>query len=189
MFTSGMGGGRGESFFAKGDDVNAKITVSLEEAFHGANKTIRRPTGAAQAGTVNVKIPAGVSAGQKIRLAGQGKAGLGDKAGDLYLEIQIAQHAFFEIVDKDLYLDLPLAPWEAALGTKVTVPTLAGKISLTIPAGARSGLLATNLSSCKFRRRQQAAIRKRCCTEKWPIVLILIRVTHWTKLFKGLSAS
>ncbi|MDX1573986.1 MAG: DnaJ C-terminal domain-containing protein [Methylophaga sp.] len=140
MFAGGMGGGRGgDSFFARGDDVNAKITISLEEAFHGTNKTIRRPTGAAQTGTVNVKIPAGVSAGQKIRLNGQGKAGMGGQAGDLYLEIQIASHSFFRVEDKDLYLDLPLAPWEAALGTKVTVPTLAGKISLTIPAGARSG--------------------------------------------------
>lgn len=140
MFASGMGGGgRGDSFFARGDDVNAKITISLEEAFHGTNKSIRRPTGAAQTGTVNVKIPAGVSAGQKIRLAGQGKAGMGGQAGDLYLEIQIAPHSFLRVEDKDLYLELPLAPWEAALGTKVTVPTLAGKISLTIPAGARSG--------------------------------------------------
>ena len=135
MFASGMGGGgRGDSFFARGDDVNAKITISLEEAFHGTNKTIRRPTG-----TVNVKIPAGVSAGQKIRLGGQGKAGMGSEAGDLFLEIQIAAHQFFRVEDKDLYLDLPITPWEAALGTKVTVPTLAGKISLTIPAGARSG--------------------------------------------------
>ncbi|HET8808279.1 MAG TPA: DnaJ C-terminal domain-containing protein [Methylophaga sp.] len=140
MFASGMGGGgRGDSFFARGEDVNAKITISLEEAFHGTNKSIRRPTGASQTGTVNVKIPAGVSAGQKIRLAGQGKAGMGGQAGDLYLEIQIASHSFFRVEDKDLHLDLPLAPWEAALGTKVTVPTLAGKISLTIPAGARSG--------------------------------------------------
>lgn len=140
MFAGGMGGGRSsEGFFARGDDVNAKITISLEEAFHGTNKTIRRPTGATQTGTVNVKIPAGVSAGQKIRLAGQGKAGMGGQDGDLYLEIQIAAHAFFRVENKDLILDLPLAPWEAALGTKITVPTFAGKISLTIPAGARSG--------------------------------------------------
>ncbi|MDT8310037.1 MAG: DnaJ C-terminal domain-containing protein [Methylophaga sp.] len=139
MFSSGMGGERGDSFFARGDDVNAKITISLEEAFHGTNKSIRRPTGASQTGTVNVKIPAGVSAGQKIRLSGQGKAGMGGQDGNLYLEIQIAKHAFFRVEDKDLYLELPLAPWEAALGTKVTVPTLAGKISLNIPAGARSG--------------------------------------------------
>lgn len=138
----GMGGGAGmggDQFFAKGEDVNAKITVSLEDAFHGVTKTIRRPSGANQGGTINVKIPAGITSGKKIRLSGQGKAGMGSKAGDLYLEVQIASHKHYRLEDKDVYLDLPLAPWEAALGAKVTVPTLAGKISLTIPAGARSG--------------------------------------------------
>ena len=142
MFANaGMGAGRGreDTFYAKGEDVQTKITISLEEAFHGTHKTIRRPVGATQAGTVNAKIPAGITAGQKIRLSGQGKAGMGSKAGDLYVEIQIASHKFFRLEDKDIYLDLPLTPWEAALGTKVTVPTLAGKISLSIPAGARSG--------------------------------------------------
>lgn len=136
----GMGGaGMGGEFFAKGEDVNAKITISLEDAFHGATKTIRRPAGASQRGTINVKIPAGISSGQKIRLSGQGKAGMGGRAGDLYLEVQIAPHQHYRLEGKDIYLDLPLTPWEAALGAKVTVPTLAGKINLTIPAGARSG--------------------------------------------------
>ncbi len=137
----GMGGnaGRGEQFFAKGEDVNAKITVSLEDAFNGATKTIRRPSGATQDGTINVKIPAGIASGKKIRLSGQGKAGMGSKAGDLYLEVQIAPHKHYRLEGKDIFLDLPVAPWEAALGAKVTVPTLAGKINLTIPAGARSG--------------------------------------------------
>ncbi len=136
----GMGGaGMGDNFFAKGEDVNAKITISLEDAFNGATKTIRRPAGASQSGTINVKIPAGIASGKKIRLNGQGKAGMGSKPGDLYLEVQIAPHKHYRLEGKDIYLDLPLAPWEAALGAKVTVPTLAGKISLTIPAGARSG--------------------------------------------------
>lgn len=137
----GMGGnaGRGDQFFAKGEDVNAKITVSLEDAFNGATKTIRRPSGATQDGTINVKIPAGIASGKKIRLSGQGKAGMGSKAGDLYLEVQIAPHKHYRLEGKDIYLDLPVAPWEAALGAKVTVPTMAGKINLTIPAGARSG--------------------------------------------------
>lgn len=138
---SGMGAGRGreDAFYAKGEDVQTKITITLEEAFHGTHKTIRRPVGATQAGTVNAKIPAGITAGQKIRLSGQGKAGMGSKAGDLYVEIQISAHKFFRLEEKDIYIDLPLSPWEAALGTKVTVPTLAGKISLSVPAGARSG--------------------------------------------------
>lgn len=135
----GMGGGMGDNFFARGEDVNAKITISLEDAFNGATKTIRRPAGASQSGTINVKIPAGIASGKKIRLSGQGKSGGGGKSGDLYLEVNIAPHRHFRLEDKDVYLDLPIAPWEAALGAKVTVPTLAGKINLTIPAGARSG--------------------------------------------------
>ena len=135
----GMGGGRHDNFFARGEDVNAKITISLEDAFNGANKSIRRPAGATQTGTVSVKIPAGIEPGKKIRLTGQGKANMNGKPGDLYLEIQIAPHALYRLEGKDVYLDLPIAPWEAALGAKITAPTLAGKISLNIPAGARSG--------------------------------------------------
>lgn len=134
-----MGGGRSDNFFARGDDVNAKITISLEDAFNGANKSIRRPAGASQSGTVNVKIPAGIEPGKKIRLTGQGKAGMSGKPGDLYLEIQIAPHSLYRLEGRDVYLDLPITPWEAALGAKITAPTLAGKISLNIPAGARSG--------------------------------------------------
>ncbi|OUR65795.1 cytochrome C biogenesis protein [Methylophaga sp. 42_25_T18] len=140
MFGGGMGGGgASDSFFAQGEDVSAKITVSLEDAFNGAKKSVRRPTGANQGGTINVKIPAGITPGKKIRLSGQGKAGMGSKAGDLYLEINIAPHTHYRLEDKDIYLDLPIAPWEAVFGAKVTVPTLAGKINLTIPENAKSG--------------------------------------------------
>ncbi len=140
MFGGGMGrGGMGDNFFAQGEDVNAKVTVTLEDAFNGAKKAIRRPAGSNQNGTINVKIPAGITSGKKIRLSGQGKAGMGGKAGDLYLEIHIAPHAHYRLEDKDIYLDLPIAPWEAAFGAKVTVPTLAGKINLTIPENAKSG--------------------------------------------------
>jgi curved DNA-binding protein len=135
----GMGGMGGDPFQSRGEDVNAKITISLEEAFSGANKTIRRPSGATQTGTLNVKIPAGITSGKKIRLSGQGRAGRGGTAGDLFLEIQIAPHRFYRVEDNNVVLDLPVTPWEAALGSKVTVPTLAGKISLKIPQGAKSG--------------------------------------------------
>lgn len=138
MFGGGMGGGR-DNFYAKGEDVNAKITISLEDAFHGAKKTIRRPSGSTESGTLNVKIPAGITSGKKIRLSGQGRAGMGGTAGDLLLEINIATHAHYRLDGNNVLLDLPIAPWEAALGAKVTVPTLAGKINLTIPAGAKSG--------------------------------------------------
>jgi curved DNA-binding protein len=139
MFSGGGQGQGGDNFFAPGEDVNAKITISLEDAFNGAQKSIRRPGGANQTGTINVKIPAGITSGKKIRLAGQGKAGAGGQAGDLFLEISIANHPHYQLDDNNLTLNLPIAPWEAALGSKVTVPTLAGKISLTIPAGAKSG--------------------------------------------------
>ncbi len=138
MFGGGMGGGS-DPFFAKGEDVNAKITISLEDAFQGATKAIRRPAGSAQGGTINVKIPAGITSGKKIRLSGQGKVGASHEAGDLFLEINIASHPHYQVEDKNIILTLPIAPWEAALGAKVTVPTLAGKISLSIPAGAKSG--------------------------------------------------
>lgn len=134
----GMGGGR-ESFSRPGENVNTKITITLEDAFSGAKKTIRRPSGSEQTGTLNVKIPAGVVAGKKIRLSGQGKSGVGGAAGDLFLEIAIAPHTYYRLEDQDIFLDLPITPWEAALGAKVTVPTLAGKINLKIPAGAKSG--------------------------------------------------
>jgi len=134
----GAGGGR-DNFYAQGEDVNTKITISLEDAFLGAKKTIRRPSGSNQTGTLNVKIPAGITVGKKIRLSGQGMAGAGGSAGDLFLEIAITPHAHYRLDDKDIYLDLPIAPWEAALGAKVTVPTLAGRINLKIPAGAKSG--------------------------------------------------
>lgn len=141
FFESMFGGGGmgGDRFFSQGEDVNAKITVSLNDAFHGAKKEIRRPTGSKQSGTISVKVPAGITSGKKIRLAGQGTAGMGGQAGDLYLEIVIAPHAYYRLEGKDIFLDLPIAPWEAALGAKITVPTLAGKINLTIPASAKSG--------------------------------------------------
>lgn len=137
MFGSGMGGMGGEQFFARGEDVNAKITISLEDAFQGATKSIRRPGGAS--GTINVKIPAGITSGKKIRLAGQGMSGPGGQAGDLYIEINIAEHPHYRLEGNNILLDLPIAPWEAALGSKITVPTLAGRISLTIPTGSQSG--------------------------------------------------
>jgi len=142
MFGGGgnMGGAGGrDNFYAKGEDVNAKITISLEDAFNGAKKAVRRPSGSTETGTLNVKIPAGITSGKKIRLTGQGRAGMGSSAGDLLLEINIATHAYYRLDGSNVLLDLPIAPWEAALGAKVTVPTLAGKITLTIPSGAKSG--------------------------------------------------
>ncbi|MBJ7222662.1 MULTISPECIES: curved DNA-binding protein [unclassified Brenneria] len=90
--------------------------------------------------TLNVKIPAGVGDGERIRLKGQGSAGFGGGPnGDLFLIIRMAPHPLFDIDGQDLHIVVPLAPWEAALGASIEVPTLTGKISLTIPAGSQSG--------------------------------------------------
>jgi curved DNA-binding protein len=90
--------------------------------------------------TLNVKIPPGVSDGERIRLKGQGGPGLGGAAnGDLYLIIRLVPHLLFDVEAHNLILTVPLAPWEAALGGQVTVPTLNGKISLRIPANTQSG--------------------------------------------------
>ncbi len=90
--------------------------------------------------TVRVTIPAGVTDGQLIRLAGQGEAAPGGgRAGDLYLEVHIRPHRFYQVEGRDVTLTLPVAPWEAALGATVTVPTLAGPVDMHVPAGAQSG--------------------------------------------------
>ncbi len=90
--------------------------------------------------TLNVKIPRGIQAGQHIRLAGQGETLPGEtKAGDLFLEVSFAPHKLYRPEGRDLYLDLPVAPWEAALGASVPVPTPGGTVELKIPAGSKAG--------------------------------------------------
>lgn len=148
----GMGGrGRGAHHTARqrGQDQHAKVNVSLEEAYHGAVRelTLQEPQLDPQTGqvtyktrTLRVKIPAGVTANQQIRLQGQGTPGInGGPNGDLYLEVQIAPHAHYTLEGKDIYLNLPITPWEAALGGKVSVPTLGGVVELSIPAGSQTG--------------------------------------------------
>jgi DnaJ-class molecular chaperone len=90
--------------------------------------------------TIEVNIPAGVRDGSTVRLAGQGGAGMnGTQPGDLYLRIRLRPHPVFAVRGDDLEIELPIAPWEAVLGTKVEVPTIDGKVDLTIPAGAQNG--------------------------------------------------
>jgi curved DNA-binding protein len=89
---------------------------------------------------LEVGIPKGVREGQHLRLAGQGQSGtLGGAPGDLYLEISFRPHAHFRVDGRDVYIDLPITPWEAALGASVTVPIPAGEVQLTVPAGSSSG--------------------------------------------------
>ncbi len=145
----GFGGGfRQQAQARKGEDQHLKLDISLEEAFHGGEKNIQLSRSEQGAGGIatptlkklKVNIPKGVTSGKKIRLSKQGHASTsGGEAGDLILELNILPHRFFKIDGKDITLKCPVSPWEAALGTKVTVPTLTGQIELTIAAGAQSG--------------------------------------------------
>jgi len=120
----------------------AKIQISLEDTYLGGAKTIQLqiPTADAQGRTqygqrtLKVNIPKGITSGQQLRLARQGIQG-----GDLYLEIEIEPHRYFSLQGPDVYLTLPITPWEAALGTKIAVPTLGGKVELKLAAGSQSG--------------------------------------------------
>jgi len=116
-------------------DLSVAMTVSLEEAVKGAEKRVRLPTGK----ELNVKIPAGVVAGQQIRLKGQGETSPGHPPGDLLITVNIAPHRFFKIDGSDLRLDLPITLYEAVLGAKVRVPTLGSAVELSIPKNTSSG--------------------------------------------------
>jgi len=142
-------GHAGQGMHFKGQDHHAKILIDLADAYHGAKRTIalQMPTLDAnghvitQERKLDVSIPKGIKAGQSLRLSGQGGPGIGDGgAGDLYLEIDFHPNPLYRVDGKDVYLDLPLAPWEAALGTTVSIPTPAGStLELTIPAGTVAG--------------------------------------------------
>ena len=116
-----------------------ELPIFLEETLSGESKPISFQIGGVSK-TLNVKIPAGVTDGERIRLKGQGGPGVGGGAnGDLYLIIRFAPHPKFDVEGHDLVITVPLAPWEAALGTKVAVPTLTSKINLTIRPDSQSG--------------------------------------------------
>ncbi|MBT9529639.1 MAG: curved DNA-binding protein [Pseudomonas sp.] len=146
---AGRSQGPGRKSARRGQDVEMELPILLEETLADEAKKIAfqlpqysadgQPL-AAISKTLNVKIPAGVSDGERIRLKGQGAPGLGGAAnGDLYLIIRLVPHPLFDVEAHNLILTVPLAPWEAALGSKVTVPTLDGKIHLSIPANSQSG--------------------------------------------------
>ncbi len=133
---------------SRGEDHHAKVLIDLEDAYKGATRAITLTSPELDNSghvvnkqrTLNVKIPKGVKQGQKIRLAGQGSAGMGNgPAGDLYLEIEFKPHSLYRVEGHDVYLDLPLAPWEAALGASVKVPTPAGPVDLKIAPGTKNG--------------------------------------------------
>lgn len=144
----GSMGRRRSEFRSRGFDREAQISVTLEDAFKGSTRSIsleqieRDETGrpARKARQLSVKIPAGVTEGQHIRLQGQGDPGLGGgPAGDLFLKVHLLPHALFKVDGRNLMLELPVTPWEAALGATIRVPTLSGKVDLSIPKGSQSG--------------------------------------------------
>jgi DnaJ-class molecular chaperone len=135
----GAGGGAQFEFDTGGVgldlDVNVAMSVSLEEAVKGGEKRVRLPTGK----ELNVKIPAGVTEGQQIRLRGQGESAQGHPPGDLLITISIAPHPFFKVEGTDLRIDLPVTLYEAVLGGKVRVPTLGNAVELSVPKNTSSG--------------------------------------------------
>jgi curved DNA-binding protein len=131
-----------------GQDHHARITIDLEEAYRGAQRAISLDTPvldaqghvSLQSRTLNVSIPKGMRSGQHLRLSAQGGAGSGQaRAGDLYLEITLRDHPRFRVEGRDVSLDVPVAPWEAALGASVTVPLPDGSVDMTIPPDSGGG--------------------------------------------------
>ncbi|MGZ8202644.1 MAG: DnaJ C-terminal domain-containing protein [Burkholderiales bacterium] len=169
---AGLGGGFGSRSRARahdapvpGRDHEAQVQITFEQAFHGTEMGL--DLSALQIGddgrahrvpqTVKVRIPPGVTDGQVLRVPGKGAKGLrGGRDGDLYLDIRVQAHPLFRADGQDLYMDLPLAPWEAVLGTSVELPTPAGVVSLKVPAGTRAGQ-KLRLAGRGFRRSDAAA--------------------------------
>lgn len=144
----GASGGFRQPRAHKGEDQQLKLDITLEEAFHGGEKTIqlsRNEQGAGGIATPTLKklkinIPRGVTSGKKIRLAKQGHASAsGGAAGDLILQLNVLPHRYFTLDGKDITLKCPITPWEAALGSKVKAPTLSGRVELKIAPGSQSG--------------------------------------------------
>jgi len=161
-FSSGEFSSFFETFFGRGDGVSgfggspfqgqagmgaragqtqtAALTISLEDAYHGATKQVTLQDSRGSSKTYQVKIPAGTTSGSTIRLAGQGGRGGGQgPAGDLLLSVTIGPHGRFQVHGHNLHATVAVSPWEAALGAKVPVETLDGQVTLTVPAGAQSG--------------------------------------------------
>ena len=147
-FSGGFGGRGHREMHVRGEDTHARILIDLDDAYHGATRTLSlkhselgadgRPYIKERA--LNVRIPRGVHQGQHIRLSGQGGAGIGQgQAGDLFLEVAFKPHPYYHVEGRDVYLELPVAPWEAALGATIKVPTPAGPVDLKIPSSSIGG--------------------------------------------------
>jgi curved DNA-binding protein len=134
------GGHRGQPRPRRGRDVQAHVQIDLQTAFDGGRTRLALQDSSGGERVLDVKIPAGIQPGQVIRLAGQGQAGMaGGPKGDLLLEVGVRDDARFRLDGHNVIHVLPLAPWEAALGATLAVPTLAGPVDMRIPAGSQSG--------------------------------------------------
>jgi curved DNA-binding protein len=148
FFRAAFGGGsdtysaghtRQQPFQQRGRDVKIDMPVFLEDTLKETQKPLSYHLNGEDK-NLKVKIPAGVTQGQQIRLKGQGEAGANDApAGDLYLHIRLVPHPLFDVEYKDLIITVPIAPWEAALGAKIEVPTLTGKVRLAVPPNSQTG--------------------------------------------------
>lgn len=149
---AGAGGarssGRRTTFSAPGEDRHAKIQIDLEDSYSGVTRTLnlRVPEMSDQGHVIprehqiTFNVPKGIRTGQHIRLAGQGAPGVGQGGpGDLYLEVELKPHTLYRVDKHDVYMDLPIAPWEAALGAEVEAPTPAGRVEVKVPAGSTPG--------------------------------------------------
>ena len=150
LYGRGFAGGSQEhaAFHSRGEDRHAQVMIDLADAYSGATRVITLATPELDANgrvttrsrKLNVTIPRGVRGGQHIRLAGQGAPGIGQgKPGDLYLAVTFSPHAHFRVEQRDVFLDLPLAPWEAALGATISVPTPNATVNLKIPPNSKAG--------------------------------------------------
>lgn len=143
----GFGGGHRQARPRKGEDQHVKVMLTLEEAINGAERTINVEVGHKDSHSysydtkpIKVRVPAGVLQDQKIRVKEKGHQGFnGGPNGDVIIEINLQKHDDFRVDGKDVYVDLPITPWEAALGAKVDIPTLKGKVRMSIAAGTQSG--------------------------------------------------
>lgn len=139
-----FGGGFGEQFQQRqqpqrGQDVETKLTIGLQEALKGTERSLRLRTASGEK-NLSVKIPAGIKEGQKIRLSGQGNPGQqGGPKGDLFVKVSIQVPQGYEIKEGNIFQDVAITPWEAALGDKINVHTLHGQINVKVPAGSQSG--------------------------------------------------
>lgn len=189
LFGGGGAGRRGQSFDfednvshqfhrPEGRDQHAKINISLEDAFRGTTKTLQLQVPEMDANgrvqyttrTLKVNIPAGAQNGQQLRLAKQGSKAPGGSPGDLYLEIHIEAHPFFSLQGHDVYLTLPVSPWEAALGAEIKVPTLGGPVGLKLAPGSQTGQ--------KLRLKSRGMPGKPHAGDQYAIVEILVPPAH-----------